>query len=149
MASGNGTTEGLQDERLYGSWLVVGAKGYLLDADGNRTDVEGPQEGVLIFTPGHRMIAFALQPGRKPANNDEERLLLFKSMVTYSGKFRLEPGRYFLDTDWSSTALNTDETQIRNYKIDGDNLTIEVPLHKNIHDPTKQNSNILMLVREK
>lgn len=149
MENGNSTADGLRDERLYGSWLIVGAKGYLIDANGNRTENEGPQEGVLIFTPGHRMIAFALQPGRQPANNDEERVRLFKSMVTYSGKFRLEQGRYLLDIDWSSTALNTDETQIRNYEISSDNLTIEVPLHKNIHDPTTQNSNILMLVREK
>ena len=149
MEKGNSEIAGLRDEQLYGSWLIVGAKGYSIDADGTRTEVDGPQEGVLIFTPLHRMIAFALQPGRKPAGNDEERLGLFKSMVTYTGRFKLESGRYLLDIDWSSTMLNLDETQIRNYTIDGDRLTIEVPLHRNIHDQTRQNSNVLMLVREK
>lgn len=138
----------LRDEQLYGSWRVMGAKGVMVDADGNRTESESAQEGVLIFTPGHRMIAFVLRPDRKPAANDAESLDLFKSMVTYSGKFKLEPGRYVLDIDWSSTALNQDELQVRGYTIDGDTLTIEVALHKNIHDATKQNANTLTLRRE-
>jgi hypothetical protein len=94
------------------------------------------------------MIAFVLRPGRKPATNDAERLELFQSMVTYSGKFKLEPGKYILDIDWSSTALNQDEPQVRGYTIDGDTLTIHVALHKNIHDATKQNANTLTLRRE-
>lgn len=141
--------EALRDEQLYGSWRVAGAKGLLEDADGTRTESESAQEGVLIFTPEHRMIAFVLRPGRTPAANDAERVELFKSMVTYSGRFRLESGRYILDIDWSSTALNTDEPQIRYYTIDGDTLKIEVPLHRNIHDPTKKNANTLTLRRER
>lgn len=144
----SGEATQLRDEQLYGSWRVIGAKGVMVDADGNRTESEAAQEGVLIFTPGHRMIAFVLRPGRKPATNDAERLELFKSMVAYSGKFRLEPGRYILDIDWSSTALNQDEPQVRDYSLDGDTLKIEVALHKNIHDPTKQNANTLTLRRE-
>lgn len=148
MASSELTKSTMRDEQLYGSWRVVGAKGILVDADGTRTESQSAQEGVLIFTPGHRMIAFVLSLGRKPAANDAERLALFKSMVTYSGKFILEPGKYILDIDWSSTALNTDELQTRYYTIEGDTLKIEVPLHKNIHDATKQNANTLTLQRE-
>jgi hypothetical protein len=148
MASDEPTDPAMRDDRLYGSWRVVGAKGVLVDADGMRTKSESAQEGVLIFTPGHRMIAFVLSPNRQPASNDAERVALFKSMVTYSGKFQLEPGKYILDIDWSSTALNTDELQTRYYTIDGDTLKIEVPLHKNIHDATKQNANTLTLRRE-
>jgi len=76
-------------------------------------------------------------------------LALFKSMVAYTGKFTLEPRRYILNIDWSSTALNLGEPQIRYYTIEGDTLKIEVPLHRNIHDPTKKNANVLTLVRER
>lgn len=148
MAIRGQTAPAMRDEQLYGSWRVTGAKGILVDAEGTRAEMESAQEGVLIFTPGHRMIAFVLSPDRKPASNDVERLALFKSMVTYSGLFVLEPGKYILDIDWSSTALNTDELQTRYYTIEGDTLKIEVPLHKNIHDPTKQNANTLTLRRE-
>lgn len=149
MEHGDSAAAPLRDERLYGSWRVLGAKGVLEDSDGTRTESEAAQEGVLIFTPEHRMVAFVLSPGRRPATNDAERLELFKSMVTYSGKFRLEPGKYVLDIDWSSTALNTDEPQIRCYTIDGDTLKIEVALHRNIHDPSKKNANTLTLRRER
>lgn len=125
MDSERGEDGVLRDDRLYGSWLVGGANGYLIDANGNRIENEGPQEGMLIFTPKHRMNAFALQPGRKPATNDEERLALFKSMVTYTGEFRLEPDRCLLDIDCSPTVLNRDETQIHNYNIDENKPTIE------------------------
>ena len=149
MDDGNAASEAWRNHELYGSWRVVGAEGFSEHADGNRSPVHShAQEGVLIFTPGHRMIAFVVHPGRKPASSDAERLQLFKSMVTYSGKFRLDPEKYVLDIDWSSTALNQDEPQIRYYKIDGDTLTITVPLHSNIHDPTIKNSNTLTLVRE-
>lgn len=143
-----GAENAWRDNRLYGSWRIVGARGISVDADGTRTEVDAKPEGVLIFTPAHRMIAFIVQPGRKPATNDEERLALFKSTTTYSGRFRLEPGRYILNVDWSSTALNQDE-QIREYTIDGDAMRIEVALHPNIHDNTKQNANTLFLEREK
>jgi hypothetical protein len=149
MESANAIAGRLRDNRLYGSWRVVGAKGVLVDTDGNRTESETLQEGALIFTPEHRMIAFVLRPGRKPPRSDDEKLELFTSMVTYSGKFKLELGRYVLTIDWSSTALNQGEPQIRYYTIDGDTLTIEVPLHNYIHDATKRNTNVLTLMREK
>lgn len=140
--------ETLRDEKLYGSWRVVRAEGVLVDADGHRTESSSEQEGVLIFTPGHRMIAFVVRPGRTPADNDEDRLELFKSAITYSGHFRLEAGKYLLEIEWSSTALNQDELQVRGYRIEGDTLTITTELHRNIHDPSKQNANTLTLQRE-
>lgn len=149
MVRDGGTDAVLRDERLYGSWRVIGAKGVLVDADGTRTESESAQEGILIFTPEHRMIAFVLRPGRMPASHDAERLELFKSMAAYSGKFRLEPDRYILDIDWSSTALNQGEPQIRDYTIEADTMKIEVALHANIHDPTKKNANTLTLRRER
>lgn len=137
-----------RDNDLYGSWRIVAGKGISVDADGTRTEIDAKPEGVLVFTPSHRMIAFVVQPGRKPATNDEERLALFRSTTTYSGRFLLEPGRYILNVDWTSTALNQDQ-QIREYAIDGDSMRIEVRLHPNIHDNTKQNANTLFLEREK
>lgn len=134
---------------LYGSWRVVSAKGVVVHADGTRTESESSPEGVIIFTPEHRMIAFVTRPGRKPAQNDEDRLKLFQSMVVYSGRFSLEPGKYIVNIDWSSTALNQSEPQVRLYSIDGNTLRIKVPEHRSIFDETKRNSNILIAIREK
>jgi len=134
---------------LYGSWRVVSAKGALVDAEGTRTESERPLEGVLIFTPDHRMIAFVLHPGRSAAKHDDDKLKLFQSMVAYTGRFTLEPDKYVLHVDWSSTALNQDEPQVRLYSIEGDTLRVTVAEHKNIFDATKRNSNVLTAIREK
>lgn len=134
---------------LLGSWRVVSAKGVLVDADGTRTESESSLEGVIIFTPQQRMIAFVLHPGREPAKDDEGKLKLFQSMVAYTGRFSLEPDRYILNIDWSSTALNQNEQQIRLFQIDKDTLRIETPEHSNIFDSTKRNSNTLFAIRER
>lgn len=136
-------------DKLYGSWRVQSAKGILVEADGTRTESESQLDGVLIFTPQHRMIAFVVHPGRTPGQSDADKLRLFGSMVTYSGRFRLKPGKYVLDIDWSSTALNQDEPQTRLFEVDGDTLRITVAEHKNIADPSKRNSNVLTAIREK
>ena len=134
---------------LYGSWRVVSSKGVMVDADGTRTEKESSLEGVIVFTPQHRMIAFVTHPGRQPAKNDADKLKLFQSMVVYSGRFSLQAEKYIVTIDWSSTALNQNEPQVRLYSIDKETLRIEVPEHKSIFDETKRNSNILIAMREK
>lgn len=133
---------------LYGSWRVISAKGVLVDTDGTRTESEHALEGVLIFTPDHRMIAFVLHPGREPGQSDEAKLKLFGSMVAYTGRFSLQPDRYLVTIDWSSTALNQNQEQVRLFRMDGDSLRIEVPEHSSIFNPAQRNSNILFAVRE-
>jgi hypothetical protein len=149
VGESDAVTDSWGRSELYGSWRVVSAKGVVVHADGTRAESESSPEGVIIFTPEHRMIAFVTRPGRKPAKNDQDKLKLFQSMVVYSGRFSLEPGKYIVNIDWSSTALNQNEPQIRLYSIDRDTLRIEVPEHKSIFDETKRNSNILVAIREK
>jgi hypothetical protein len=133
---------------LYGSWRVISAKG-VVDTDGTRTESEHALEGVLIFTPDHRMIAFVLHPGREPGQSDEAKLKLFGSMVAYTGRFSLQPDRYLVAIDWSSTALNQNQEQVRLFRMDGDSLRIEVPEHSSIFNPAQRSSNILFAVRER
>jgi len=134
---------------LYGSWRVISAKGVLVDSDGTRTESEHALEGVLIFTPDHRMIAFVLHPGREPGQSDDAKLKLFGSMVAYTGRFTLEPDRYLVTIDWSSTALNENQEQVRLFRMDGDSLRIEVPEHSSIFNPAQRTSNTLLAVRER
>ena len=134
---------------LFGSWRVVSAKGYQVDADGTKTENETALDGVIIFTPQHRMIAFVTHLGRKPAKDDAETLALFRTMVAYTGRFTLEPGKYQVKLDFTSSQMNLDEPQVRLYRIEGDTLTIDVPEHNSLFDPGKRNSNQLIAIREK
>jgi hypothetical protein len=134
---------------LYGSWRIVKAKAVLIDADGTRTETNSSPKGVLLFTPSHRMIAFVtLDPERKPATNDDEAAKLFRSMIAYTGRFKLHQDRYVVDIDISSTELNMHQGQVRYYTISGDTLTIETPEHSYIGDSSKRNSAVLVCARE-
>jgi hypothetical protein len=149
MAGPEGEGASWNECELFGSWRVVSAKGVLVDADGTRTESGKDLEGVIIFTPQRRMIAFVADPGRSPAKTDQETLQLFRTMTVYTGRFRLDPGKYVVDIDASSTQLNMHEPQVRLYRIDGDTLTIETPEHSYIHDPAKRNSALLTAIRER
>ena len=146
---GDAVTEAWSAYDLYGSWKVVSAKGVLVDADGSRTESERSLEGVLIFTPDTRMIAFVLYPGREPGQSDEDKLKLFNSMVAYTGRFSLQADKYVVNIDWSSTALNQNQEQIRLFRIEKDSLQIEVPEHSSIFNPAQRNSNTLLAIRER
>ena len=114
-----------------------------------KTVRETPQDGVIIFTPAHRMIAFVVEQGRTPAKNDAESLKLFQSMAAYTGKFVLEPGKYTVNLDFTSSQIALDEPQVRRYRIEGDALIIETPEHDILFAPGKQNSTLLKAVQEK
>lgn len=151
MGEAESTTDRWANSDLYGSWRITSSKGYIVDSDGksNKAEKETTLDGVIIFTPDHRMIAFVVHPGRTAGASDEAKLKLFGSMVTYSGRFTLDPDKYIVTIDWSSSAGNQNEAQTRYYKIENDALQITVPEHRNISDPTKRNANVLNAVRER
>jgi Lipocalin-like domain len=149
MGGTDAMTGSREKDDLMGSWRVISAKGILIEADGTRTESSKSLQGVIVFTPQYRMIAFVTDPGRKPANDDVEALQLFRSMVAYTGRFTLGPGRYTVNIEFSSTQLNLDEPQLRLYRIENDTLTIETPEHKNIFDSSKRNANTLTAIRER
>jgi len=122
----------------------------VIDADKAKTVRETPQDGVIIFTPAHRKVAFVVeQGGGTPAKNDAEPLKFFQSMAAYTGKFILEPGKYTVNLDFTSTQISLDEPQVRHYRIEGDVLIIETPELDSLFAPGKRNSTLLKAVREK
>lgn len=74
------------------------------------------------------MAAVITAEGRKPAITDEEQIAAFRSLFAYSGKYRLEGSDKFItkvEVAWNEAWVGTD--QVRNYKVDGDRLTIVTP----------------------
>jgi hypothetical protein len=62
--------------------------------------------------------------GRKVPQNDEDRAAALRSMVAYTGNYRIEGDKFItkVDTAWNEAWVGTD--QLRAYKIDGDRLYI-------------------------
>jgi hypothetical protein len=92
-------------------------------------------KGYLILTREGRMAAILTSDTRTAAKTDPERAELFKSMVAYSGKYRIE-GMDFIttvDASWNEAWNGTE--QRRHYRLEGDKLFIEsAPLRSALFD---------------
>ena len=80
--------------------------------------------GYLILTPSGRMSTVLEADGRKPAKTDDERSALLRTLIAYTGKFRIEGDKWItkVDASWNGTWNGTE--QERTYRLDGDKLFV-------------------------
>src|SRR5579871_3259970 len=91
-------TAGTADERhaLVGSWKLVSWQ--VIGEDGTPQDVFGTApRGYLVLTAEGRSIVLTTASGRKSGTDDAARAALQKSMLSYSGRYRVE-GDDFITT---------------------------------------------------
>ena len=81
--------------------------------------------GWLILTPAGRWMVIQTAEGRKPAQDDVERAAAFRSMLAYSGAYRVEDNKIIISVDisWDETWVGGE--QIRLFRMEGDTLHIE------------------------
>lgn len=96
------------------------------------TDNRSPQnlfgahpKGYLLLTPDGRSIVVITAESRQAGMGDKERAALHKSMLAYSGRYRVE-GNDFITTvevSWNEEWNGTE--QRRHFRIEGNKLYIE------------------------
>ncbi len=90
------------------------------------TDTYGAEpQGYLIITPDRRMITIITSGGRALPTGDSDEAALFKSMMAYSGNYRLEGKDQFItkvDVAWHPAWVGTE--QARFFAMDEDTLSI-------------------------
>jgi hypothetical protein len=98
-------------------------------ATGERVDALGPDPvGYIAYHSDGRMMTLEVRKDRaKPKGlvpTDEEKLVLFDSMLAYAGTYTLDDEKvvHHVDISWNQTWTGTD--QVRFYRVDGDTLTI-------------------------
>ena len=108
---------------LVGSWRMVSYQRVLDNGEPQNGLGEHPK-GVVILTPEGRAVLLTTADGRKPATNDADRAELWKSMVAYSGKYRVEGNDFItsVDVSWNEEWNGTE--QRRHFQIEGDRLII-------------------------
>lgn len=114
-------------ERIVGTWKLVSVVHE--DAQtGERTPVLGAHpKGWQIATPEGRWLALATAEGRKVPQTDPDRATALRTMISYSGKYRLEDGKVItkVEAAWNEAWVGTE--QVRSYRFEGDRLHLESP----------------------
>jgi hypothetical protein len=133
-------------ELLVGSWKLVS---WQVITEGQAKDLFGPKpKGYLILTREGRAMALTTAQNRTPGEGERERAALHKSMVAYTGRYRVE-GAVFItsvDASWNEAWNGTE--QRRRFKIEGDKLFIESAPAPSILFPGKMDFRRIVWERE-
>jgi hypothetical protein len=123
-------------KEIVGTWDLVSVV-YEDQATKERTPVYGEHpHGVQIATPGGRWLALMTGENRPIPKTDEDRAQALKTMIAYTGRYRVENGKVItkVEAAWNEAWVGGE--QVREIKIEGDRLYIESPpmAHPNINN---------------
>jgi Lipocalin-like domain len=124
--------------RIVGTWKLVSVV-YDDQASKQRMPVYGEHpKGIQIATPEGRWLALMTAESRPVPKTDADRAQALKSMIAYTGRYRVENGKVItrVEAAWNEAWVGSE--QVRNIRFDGDRLCIESPPmpHPNIEDKT-------------
>lgn len=124
--------------RIVGTWVLVSVV-YEDIASKERTPVYGEHpRGIQIATPEGRWLALMTAEGRTIPKTDADRARALKSMIAYTGRYRVENGQVItkVEAAWNEAWVGGE--QVRNIRFEDDRLYIESPPmpHPNINDTT-------------
>jgi hypothetical protein len=114
-------------EEVVGTWKLVSVV-YEDVQTKERTPVLGDHpKGCQIATPGGRWLALVTGEGRKLPQTDMERSDAFRSMIGYTGRYRVEGGKIVtvVEVAWNEAWVGTE--QERFYRLEGNRLLLESP----------------------
>ena len=108
--------------KIVGTWRVVSFETEY-QATGAREAIMGKNPaGYAIYTPEGRMIALITSEGRKAATTDQGRADLWRSVIAYTGTYRLESDKHIVKVDAASIPQWVGAERVASFRIDGDRL---------------------------
>ena len=108
--------------QIVGTWKLVSVH-YEDQASKERTPVYGEHpKGIQIATPQGRWLALMTADGRGIPQTDADRAQALKTMIAYTGRYRVENGQVItkVDAAWNESWVGGE--QVRNIRFDGDKL---------------------------
>jgi hypothetical protein len=109
---------------LIGNWKLMSWQ--VVAEDGVAQDVFGAKpKGYLVLTREGRSIVVTTAEGRKAGTSEAECAALHKSMLAYSGRYRIEGNEFVttVDVSWNEAWNGTE--QRRRFRVERDRLFIE------------------------
>jgi hypothetical protein len=133
----SGPAQAADKDRIVGTWKLVSV--VYEDAQTKElTPVLGEHpRGYQITTPEGRWLALVTADGRPVPKTDEDRAKALRSMIAYSGRYRVEDGKVItkVEVAWNEGWVGGE--QVRLLRFEGDDvLHIESPPmpHPNVND---------------
>jgi Lipocalin-like domain len=125
-------------QRIVGTWQLVSVV-YEDQATKESTPVYGEHpKGIQIATIAGRWLALMTAEGRLVPKTEEERAQALKSMIAYTGRYRIEDGKVItkVEAAWNEAWVGGE--QVRHIRFEDDRLFIESPPmpHPNINNKT-------------
>ena len=110
--------------KLVGTWKLISFDIEYQESGKRQTLFGANPRGYAIFTPEGRMMALITSAGRKPGEAVEQKAELLRTMMSYTGIYRLDGDRIItkIDISWNETWTGTD--QERYYRFSGNQLDI-------------------------
>ena len=143
----DGTREAEADG-LVGTWKLVSWQ-VITENEAPRDVFGAHPKGFLVLTREGRGIVVTTAEGRRGGTGDVERAALHKSMVAYSGRYRVEGNDFVttVDVSWNEEWNATE--QRRHFRLKGDKLFIESAWAPSILFPGKTDFRRIVWEREK
>ena len=135
-------------DKLLGNWRLVS---FVTEdvATKQRGHVYGERpSGYIGFTPAGRFFAVLSGDGRKPPQTTDEQAAAFRSMIAYTGQFRLEGDRFITKVDVAWNEAWTGTEQVRFWRVEGTRLFITSAPIPNPNVPGAMMTGILVWERE-
>ncbi len=133
---------------IIGTWKLVSWQ-VIVENEPPQNVFGAHPKGILILTREGRSIVVTTAENRRGGTSDVERAALHKSMLAYSGKYRVE-GMDFItvvDVSWNEEWNGTE--QRRHFRLEGDKLFIESAPAPSIVFPNKTDFRRIVWQREK
>ncbi|MGT2471552.1 lipocalin-like domain-containing protein [Paraburkholderia terrae] len=113
-----------RDAELHGCWRLISFNTELQDSSERTQPWGADPNGYLSFSSDGRMMVLVTARMREPGSTDERMVGLFRTMMAYTGRYRVDGNRFItkIDSSWNE-AWNGSE-QERFYKLDGDTLEV-------------------------
>ena len=134
-------------DALIGNWKLVSWQ--VVIGDERQNPFGSSPRGYLLLTREGRSMAITTADNRKGGDGVAERAALQKSMLAYSGRYRIEGDDFITTVDVSWNEVWNGTEQRRHYRIDGDRLFIESAPAPSILYPGKTDFRRLVWEREK
>jgi hypothetical protein len=111
------TGHAFANEALLGNWKLVSF--YTEDTQTKqRVNAYGEHPtGAIGFTAAGRFFAFATADGRKAAQTPEEQAAAYRTVIAYTGKWRVDGDKFITKVDVSANPALVGSEQVRYWRI--------------------------------